>query len=58
MDRTKLIEYELPSITEKVSIGWLQNVIAKYTARRVNRKIKRYNLRQERKEFVNKLRGL
>lgn len=54
MTKEELLEYEMPSIAEYVSIGWLQTILARYTAKTVNRKVARWNRRQERKEFIRR----
>jgi len=52
MDIDKLLKYEMWSIAEWVSWGWLQNIIAKLVAIKINRKLRRYNKRIEREKFV------
>ena len=49
----KLLEYETPLFAEYVSWNWLQNIIAKYIAWKVRRKLKRLDLRQKRKEYLS-----
>jgi hypothetical protein len=48
----ELTLYETPKITEFISIKWIQNLIAIYVAKKVLRKVKRYNSRLKMKEFV------
>ncbi len=55
MDTNKLLLYEAPWITEFISINWVQNLVARYIAYKVNRKVKRYNFRIDRQEFFEKL---
>ena len=50
--KEELLEYEMPTYVEFISIGWMQTVIAWFVAQRVNRKIARWNKRQERKAFI------
>lgn len=52
MDKEKLLKYELPSVAEYVSVGWVQEIIAWYTARRINFKVARYNKRIKREVFI------
>jgi hypothetical protein len=47
-----LATYEMPTITEFISIGWLQNICASYLAWKVNKKIRRYNKRIERVKYL------
>lgn len=51
MKPEELIKYELPTIAEFVSIGWLQNIIAWYYAKKINRKWARYQKRIARDEW-------
>ena len=44
----EILQYELPLITEYVSWPPLQTVIARYTAWKVNLKMKRYEKRRSR----------
>lgn len=53
MKKEELIVYELPSISEYISIEFLQNMIARYTARKVNRKWSRYEKRKDRELFLS-----
>jgi hypothetical protein len=52
MNRKQLLTYELPSISEYISFGWGQSIIAYFVGRKINRKLKRYNKRLEREKFV------
>ena len=52
MEIDKLLKYEMWSIAEWVSWGWLQEIIARLVANQVKRKIRRYNKRIEREVFV------
>lgn len=52
MTTEELLEYEMPTWVEFVSIGWMQTIIGRCIARKVNRKIARWNRRQERKMFI------
>lgn len=54
MNEEELLKYELPSISEYISIGWMQEIIARLTANRINRKLRRYKKRKEREEFISK----
>jgi len=49
-----LIMYEMPLIAEFISINWLQNILAKYTAHKVTKKMARFNKRVDRKELISK----
>jgi len=50
-----LIQYECPFFAELISIGFLQNIMAKWIAHRVKVKYYRYKKREARKElFKNK----
>lgn len=55
MNTNKMIKYEMPWIAEFISINWLQDVVARYVAFKVSRKIKRYNHRIEREKWVKQL---
>lgn len=52
MNKEELLVYEMPAIAEFVSIGWMQTIIAKYVAWKVNRKVERYNYRARRKALL------
>jgi len=52
MNTKELLKYEMPSIAEYCSIGWIQNIIAWCTAKKINRKTRRYNARLAREAFV------
>lgn len=54
MEKKDLLLYELPTISEFVSVGWIQEVFAMYTAWKVNRKWKRYLYRKDREEWVER----
>ena len=47
-----LLEYEMWSICEYIPKGWLQSIVAKLMAYQVNGKLRRYNNRIERKNFI------
>ena len=47
-----LVTYEMPTIAEFIAIGWLQTICARYLAWKVNRKIRRYNKRIEREQYL------
>lgn len=55
MEKKDLLEYESPSISEFISIGWMQELIARYLAWKINRKWKRYEYRLARKEYIEGL---
>ena len=55
MNTDKLLIYEMPAIAEFISNDWLQGIIAKYVANKINRKVKRYNQRVERAEYLKNL---
>lgn len=48
----ELLEYDTPAIAEYISWRWLQNIMARYVAWKIKRKIKLYNFRQKRKEYL------
>lgn len=52
MTKEELLEYEMPTFVEFVSIGWMQTVIALLIARKVNYKYARWEKRQERQRFL------
>jgi hypothetical protein len=52
MDKQKLLTYECPTISEYISVDWMQTIIARYVAWKVNKKIRRYNKRIERMKFL------
>ena len=52
MKKEKLVMYEMPVIAEFISIGWMQSIVGHYVAWKVNRKMKRWKKRIERKEFL------
>jgi hypothetical protein len=52
MKKEDLTVYEVPSIAEHVSNPFLQDIIARYTAWRVNSKWNRYVRRLERQKFI------
>lgn len=47
-----LLKYELPSIAEYCSISWIQEVIARYPAMKIDRKWVRYQKRLQREKFL------
>jgi len=55
MDINKLLKYEMWSIAEWVSWDWLQNILARLVANKVNRKLRRYNKRTERENYFGSL---
>jgi len=52
-----LIAYEMPSVAEFVSFDCLHTIIGCYVAWKINRKMKRYQKRQNRKEFLEILKS-
>ena len=52
MKKEDLTIYEVPSIAEHISISWVQDIIARYTAWRVNTKWNRYVRTLERQKFI------
>ena len=52
MKPEELLKYELSSIAEFCSIGWMQSVLAWWYAKKVNRKWKRYNVRLNREKYL------
>ncbi len=55
-DKEMLLKYELPSIAECCSVDWIQDIIARYTAMKINRKWARYQKRLKRERFINSFR--
>ncbi len=55
MNKKELVVYEAPSITEFISWGWLQDLMARYIAWTVNRKWDRYQYRLRRNEMMQRL---
>jgi len=53
-----LVRYETPVIAEFISTGWIQDILAKHLARKVSRKIARYNKRIDRDNFLKEHHGL
>jgi len=49
--KEEILMYEMPAITEYVSWPFFQTIIAKYSAWKVNTKMKRYHHRKARNEF-------
>jgi hypothetical protein len=52
MKKEDLLIYELPTIAESISFSWGQEIIAKYLARKINRKWKRYEHRLKRAKYL------
>ena len=52
MNKIDLVLYETPAIAKYISIGWIQNILAKYVAKKVNRKVKRYEDTIKTKEYL------
>lgn len=48
MTTEELLKYEMSSVVEYVSWDWLQEIIAKYYAKKVTRKLQRYRYRKQR----------
>ena len=55
MKKEDLVIYEAPTITEFISWGWLQDLVARYIAWTVNRKWDRYQYRLRRNELMQRL---
>lgn len=51
MEKEELLEYEMPTIGEFISIKWVQELVARYLAWKINRKWRRYIYRLERTKF-------
>jgi hypothetical protein len=47
-----LIVYEMPLWYEFISVRWIQNLLARMIAFKINRKLARYNERVERKKWL------
>jgi len=52
MKPEELLKYELPSLAEFCSIGWMQSILAWYYAKKINRKLKQYNNRISRENYL------
>lgn len=52
LDKESLLLYEAPAITEFISIGWMQTLLAKWLAWKVSRKIDRWNKRIDRANYL------
>ena len=52
MKKEELLKYEMPSIAEYISIAWMQKIVARYCAWKINRKWRRYENRQKREKFL------
>lgn len=57
MKEEELLMYEAPSITEYISIPWMQNIVARYIVWKVNRKMRRFKERNLRAKFINESRN-
>jgi hypothetical protein len=55
MEKKEILKYEAPFIAEFISIGWMQDVIARYIAWKVNRKWKRYLYREDRENGLESI---
>lgn len=53
MNKIEILMYEIPWYAEYVSWGWLQNIISKRVADKVNRKYARYERRKIRERIFN-----
>ena len=56
-DKEMLLKYELPSIAEYCSVDWIQEIIARYTAMKINRKWARYQKRLRIEKFITSYRN-
>ncbi len=54
MEKKELLLYEAPTISEFISVGFLQTLTARYIAFKVNRKWERYQKRLRRAEFLGR----
>lgn len=54
MTKKELLLYDTPSIAEHISWDFLQTIIAKYTAWKINRKVRRYEYRVIREKYFSK----
>lgn len=50
-----IILYEMPSFADYVSFSWMQDLVARYIAKTVNRKMRRY---EKRIALHEKMKGL
>lgn len=55
MDTKELLMYEMPAIGEFVPWPWLQEIIAYFLARKITRKLERYNTRKNRAQLIASL---
>lgn len=53
MKKEELLIYEAPWYSDYISWDWLQNIIAKRLANKINRKWKRYEFRVKRNKFFS-----
>lgn len=51
-NQEELVMYELPSISEYISIGWMRTIIARYCAFKIKRKMIRYKNRVDLDNFI------
>ena len=52
MEKIDLPKYEAPAIAEYVSIGWMQDIIARYISWKVRKKMKKYYERLGREQYL------
>jgi hypothetical protein len=53
MEKEELLKYELPSYSEYISNPFLQEIVARMCARRINRKLRIYEKRKARELFFS-----
>jgi hypothetical protein len=52
MKPEELLKYEMPLWIDNISINWMQDIVAWYYSKKVNKKIKRLNHRNWRENYL------
>lgn len=52
LDKIELLKYEIPLICDAISIKWIQNIIAWFYCKRINKKYRVYLERIDREIFL------
>lgn len=58
MKKEELLIYEVPTISGFISNKWLQELVAKYLAWKINKKWRRYEYRIHRSKYLAKLKDI
>jgi hypothetical protein len=48
-----LLQYETPEFAEWINVGWIQTFIGRYIAYKVKKKLILYEMREERRKWLN-----